>query len=190
LGDSSYERFAYAGKLLHRRLVALGAEPILEATYGDERAPDGMEQAFVPWLESLMEGVIPHLLPVPRHVDTERTDLAEPIYRISFLDDEAVPNQLERLSLDEEGRPKRNGGPNGDAEGVQGSIAPVRVEDAIHGQAHEMLKPDDWVWATLKRKERVTTQGWWQDVRQLELELEDSTAYVHLHATCKASMLT
>lgn len=149
-----------------------------------------MEQAFVPWLESLMEGVIPHLLPVPRHANTERTDLSEPIYRMSLLDDETHPTQLARLSLDEEGRPKRNGGSNGDKEGVEGSIAPVRVEDATRGQAHEVLKPDDWVWATLQRKERVTAEGWWQDVRELELELEDSTEYVVLNSTCFGTMLT
>lgn len=41
LGDSSYERFCYAGKMLARRLEGLGAEALAEPMWGDERAPDG-----------------------------------------------------------------------------------------------------------------------------------------------------
>ena len=41
LGDSSYERFCYAGKMLARRLEALGASKLGEPMWGDERAPDG-----------------------------------------------------------------------------------------------------------------------------------------------------
>lgn len=41
LGDSSYERFCYAGKILGRRLEGLGAEALGEPMWGDERAPDG-----------------------------------------------------------------------------------------------------------------------------------------------------
>lgn len=37
LGDSSYERFCWAGKKLHRRLIALGAHDILERTDADEQ---------------------------------------------------------------------------------------------------------------------------------------------------------
>lgn len=41
LGDSSYERFCYAGKMLARRMNSLGADPLVEPAWGDERAPDG-----------------------------------------------------------------------------------------------------------------------------------------------------
>jgi hypothetical protein len=41
LGDSSYEKFCYAGKMLGRRLVGLGAEMLGEPMWGDERAPNG-----------------------------------------------------------------------------------------------------------------------------------------------------
>ena len=41
LGDSSYEKFCYAGKMLGRRLAGLGAEMLGEPMWGDERAPNG-----------------------------------------------------------------------------------------------------------------------------------------------------
>jgi sulfite reductase alpha subunit-like flavoprotein len=41
LGDSSYEKFNYAGKMLGRRMESLGARWIGEGGWGDERAPDG-----------------------------------------------------------------------------------------------------------------------------------------------------
>jgi sulfite reductase alpha subunit-like flavoprotein len=41
LGDSSYEKFCYAGKMLGRRLSGLGAEMLGEPMWGDERAPNG-----------------------------------------------------------------------------------------------------------------------------------------------------
>lgn len=37
LGDSSYERFCWAGKKLHRRLKALGAHDIIERVDADEQ---------------------------------------------------------------------------------------------------------------------------------------------------------
>lgn len=41
LGDSSYERFCFAGKMLARRMGSLGAQCLVEPAWGDERAPDG-----------------------------------------------------------------------------------------------------------------------------------------------------
>ena len=41
LGDTSYERFCFAGKMLARRLEGLGAKKMGEPAWGDERAPDG-----------------------------------------------------------------------------------------------------------------------------------------------------
>lgn len=41
LGDSGYEKFCYAGKILARRLAGLGAVQVNEPAWGDERAPDG-----------------------------------------------------------------------------------------------------------------------------------------------------
>ena len=41
LGDSAYEQFCWAAKMLRRRLVALGALEIVDMGLGDEQAPLG-----------------------------------------------------------------------------------------------------------------------------------------------------
>lgn len=160
-------------------MVALGAEPILEATYGDERAPDGLEQSLVPWLESLIEGVIPHLQPVDGARETDRTELADPIYRVEFLHETEL-SRIEDLRLDEEEQYKRDDKAaeslvNGHLHGKNGDARNAAGPPLFGGsdKSHQVWKPDDWGWATLWRKDRVTKKDWWQDVREIELELED-----------------
>ena len=46
LGDSSYEKFCYAGKMLARRMDGLSAVKLGEPAWGDERAPDGSVFGF------------------------------------------------------------------------------------------------------------------------------------------------
>jgi sulfite reductase alpha subunit-like flavoprotein len=68
---------------------------------------------------------------------------------------------------------------NGTDSAVPPQAAPPTKKDEANGQAIELLKPRDWAWATLVKNDKVTAQDWWQDVREIELELEDSgnTAY-------------
>eukprot|EP00775_Hariotina_reticulata_P011858 gene11858-12002_t len=53
LGDSGYVKFNVAAKKLDRRLVALGAKPLLERGLGDDQHPSGYESALDPWLQQL-----------------------------------------------------------------------------------------------------------------------------------------
>lgn len=54
--------------------------------------------------------------------------------------------------------------------------APPRQADEANGHELELLKPHDWSWARLVRNTRITAKDWWQDVREIELEFEDSEA--------------
>lgn len=47
--------------------------------------------------------------------------------------------------------------------------APTRSKDP----GGDGSKPSDWVWARLTQNRRVTSEDWWQNVREIELELED-----------------
>ncbi|SRR5258708_33630286 len=47
LGDSSYERFCWASKKLHRRLLSLGACPILPRADADEQHYLGFVSFFI-----------------------------------------------------------------------------------------------------------------------------------------------
>lgn len=41
----------------------------------------------------------------------------------------------------------------------------------------DVLQPG-WTWTTLKKNKRVTAEGWFQDVREIDLELEQPVEYV------------
>lgn len=58
--------------------------------------------------------------------------------------------------------------------------APPTNADEANGREPELLKPHDWTWATLTRNTRITAKDWWQDVREIELGLEDSEAGTYL----------
>lgn len=169
LGDTSYDKYNYAGKLLHRRMLALGATPLLEPAYGDERAPDGIEEALVPWLENIVDVMSEWLEVVPGKAELGSYDLDDPIYSIEWEESEdpaRVTNGVEHLSLNGHDTPEQAQG--------HSAAAPGRQEDVKRGTASAHSKPKDWVWARLTRNERVTAADWYQDVREIELEFEDT----------------
>ncbi|XP_006659755.1 NADPH-dependent diflavin oxidoreductase 1 [Oryza brachyantha] len=77
LGDSGYQKYNFAAKKLDRRLLHLGAEPIIQVGLGDDQHPSGYEGALDPWLLSLWESLnqtTPLLL--PRMSDIINPDLS------------------------------------------------------------------------------------------------------------------
>uniref|UniRef100_A0A0D9V5B4 NADPH-dependent FMN and FAD-containing oxidoreductase n=1 Tax=Leersia perrieri TaxID=77586 RepID=A0A0D9V5B4_9ORYZ len=77
LGDSGYQKYNFAGKKLDRRLLQLGAEPIIQVGLGDDQHPSGYEGTLDPWLLSLWETlnqITPSLL--PRMSDIINPDLS------------------------------------------------------------------------------------------------------------------
>ncbi|CAK1594712.1 unnamed protein product [Parnassius mnemosyne] len=53
LGDSSYEKFNFAGKKLHKRLKQLGATPLLDIGLCDYQHDLGHDAVLTPWLDQL-----------------------------------------------------------------------------------------------------------------------------------------
>ncbi|XP_054582746.1 NADPH-dependent diflavin oxidoreductase 1 isoform X2 [Eptesicus fuscus] len=64
LGDSSYAKFNFVAKKLHRRLLQLGGAALLPVCLGDDQHELGPDGAIDPWLHSLWEKVL-GLHPVP-----------------------------------------------------------------------------------------------------------------------------
>ncbi|XP_042820314.1 NADPH-dependent diflavin oxidoreductase 1 isoform X4 [Panthera tigris] len=64
LGDSSYAKFNFVAKKLHRRLLQLGGSALLPACLGDDQHELGPDAAIDPWLHDLWEKVL-GLYPVP-----------------------------------------------------------------------------------------------------------------------------
>lgn len=53
VGDSGYAEFNYAAKKVHRRLLQLGAVPLVPPVWCDEQHPYGLEGDLDPWLDAL-----------------------------------------------------------------------------------------------------------------------------------------
>lgn len=88
LGDSTYLKFNWAVKKLHKRVLQLGGREVCLRGEGDEQHPEGIDSTFLPWLKALFErllvmwplpeGVqrIPDHIPLPREYVLE-FDLSE-----------------------------------------------------------------------------------------------------------------
>jgi sulfite reductase alpha subunit-like flavoprotein len=123
----------------------------------------------MPWLQRTLDAIVPYL-PGPSTLPLASTALPPPIYALEPAGRE-LESGLAGLSLD---APKKN---NGNGTPVAANRAPA------------VYAPKGWKWATLVQSRRVTAKGWWQDVREFELELDDHTPYATgsvavLHPRC------
>lgn len=68
LGDSSYAKFNFAAKKLNKRLLHLGAQPIVPLGLGDDQHDLGYDAVVDPWLESLRRALL-MIYPLPKGVE-------------------------------------------------------------------------------------------------------------------------
>eukprot|EP00897_Mesotaenium_endlicherianum_P010395 jgi/Mesen1/9384/ME000610S08681 len=64
LGDSGYPKYNVAAKKLDRRMIDLGASPLMPRGLGDDQHPSGYEASLDPWLASLWSVLRGHV-PLP-----------------------------------------------------------------------------------------------------------------------------
>ena len=84
LGDSSYQKFNYAGKRLHNLLKHLGGNAILDMCSGDDQHDLGPDFAVDPWLKQLWEK-LSQLYPMPEGVEPISASLLPPSrYKVCF----------------------------------------------------------------------------------------------------------
>lgn len=109
------------------------------------------------------------LLPTVEPDFTPRSvlDIPSPLYK---MEPTALNGIFEKLRLHSNGT---------DTEAPPQS-APPRHADEANGSELELLKPHDWTWARLAKNTRITANDWWQDVREIELDLEDAQAARYL----------
>lgn len=77
LGDSSYQKFNFAAKKLHKRLLQLGAKAILHAALGDEQHDMGQDAAVNPWLEEFWQKTL-QMFPLPQGMQPLSPDFMPP----------------------------------------------------------------------------------------------------------------
>eukprot|EP01130_Rhizamoeba_saxonica_P000422 TRINITY_DN1037_c0_g1_i1.p1 TRINITY_DN1037_c0_g1~~TRINITY_DN1037_c0_g1_i1.p1 ORF type:complete len:178 (-),score=34.00 TRINITY_DN1037_c0_g1_i1:40-573(-) len=68
LGDSTYAKYNFAGKMLYKRVENIGAIPLCERGDGDDQHPCGLYGDFFPWCEMLFETLMT-MYPLPPGTD-------------------------------------------------------------------------------------------------------------------------
>ncbi|CAG2162563.1 unnamed protein product [Oppiella nova] len=86
-GDSSYERFNFVAKKLHKRVLALGAKPFMDLVLGDEQHDCGPNAVIDPWLQVFWSRVCELLSLSPDLSQIQDSDqLFSPSFKVNFVD--------------------------------------------------------------------------------------------------------
>ncbi|ERS96763.1 hypothetical protein HMPREF1624_06972 [Sporothrix schenckii ATCC 58251] len=145
LGDSSYHKYNWASRLLHSRLLRLGAKETFARGEADERHDDGIDSIYQPWLKDLREFLTatyplpPSVQPIPEE------EPLPPRYTLSV-----------RLS------------------GAKGAPMQEQADEARSSPDFPppLLLPHPNVnSAVVVSNKRVTPSDHWQDVRLIELDV-------------------
>ncbi|KAM5145411.1 NADPH-dependent diflavin oxidoreductase 1 [Mantella aurantiaca] len=90
LGDSSYPKFNFIAKKLHKRLLQLGANPVLSPALGDDQHDLGPDAVVDPWLRNLWNKVL-SLHPLPPGLSIISEDIRlPPKFILRFVDQEVA----------------------------------------------------------------------------------------------------
>ncbi|XP_078498271.1 NADPH-dependent diflavin oxidoreductase 1 [Lissotriton helveticus] len=90
LGDSSYPKFNFIAKKLHKRLLQLGATPVLPAALGDDQHDLGPDAIIDPWLQDLWQKAL-SLYPLSPGLTIIPNDVTlPPKYTFQYLDEASL----------------------------------------------------------------------------------------------------
>ncbi|KAJ3016453.1 NADPH-dependent diflavin oxidoreductase 1 [Thoreauomyces humboldtii] len=153
LGDSSYPKFNFPAKKLHKRLVAgLGAQAVLERGDGDDQHYLGVDGALDPWMEELW-AKLSILWPLPAGKDIISADI--------------VPTPTYDLIFD-------NGSIDADGDLMDG----LSFEALDLQKTAPSVKTIARAVATVQCNQRLTAPDHSQDVRHFELAVDGSQPYI------------
>ncbi|KZF22812.1 riboflavin synthase domain-like protein [Xylona heveae TC161] len=160
LGDSSYPKFNWAVRKLHKRFLQLGANEIYPRGEADERHPEGLDGCILPWAIDLKK----HLLeryPLPKGVHSIPDDvLLQPKWTLEFVN---LPEGGKASEIE----------PN-----IKPAAQPAEPIETNRLPDPAILPIPNTLTATLSRNERVTPSNHWQDVRHLTLTTSAKLDYL------------
>ncbi|XP_052788058.1 NADPH-dependent diflavin oxidoreductase 1-like [Mya arenaria] len=144
LGDSSYPKFNFVGKKLHRRLEQLGSSGLVNIGLADDQHDLGADAVVYPWMEGLFTRLL-SLYPLPPGLDIVPADVRPPArFRVQFLTENGE-NQASENSEHDQSHPD--------------------VPGWFPGQPFP---------ARLLANERVTARDHFQDTRLIRLNISGS----------------
>lgn len=172
LGDTSYDKFCWPAKKLCRRLENLGGQMFMERGEGDEQDRAGIDGALDPWMDDLVEALGG---PPPSNAKAGPSFPPPPARaRVTAVDDV----KLKRKISSESALKKKA---SSDSVGLKAKPSSERLSAG-------RKDPEQWRWpvadvpgyyeATLSANERITAEGWNQDVRHFEFDFDDDIQYV------------
>ncbi|GAB7346013.1 hypothetical protein MBLNU457_4785t1 [Dothideomycetes sp. NU457] len=152
LGDSSYPRYNVAHRMLHGRMLQLGAQLFCQRGEGNEQHPEGHSAGFREWIVDLKDSLLQHFpLPDGTEVIAEGTFI-EPKWKLEQVQDEQIASV------------------NGSTNGHQ-----TRDLDAVPDDSLIPIK--DSITATLVGNPRITPNDHFQDVRLMDFQFPQPQNY-------------
>jgi sulfite reductase alpha subunit-like flavoprotein len=142
-GDSSYERYNFAAKKVFKRLVQLGGVPMVPRGDGDDAHDAGLDGAFVPFLQELVPALDALGLRPEGEAPLTWEEVNAPAYRVSVVPAAEVDEALARAA----------------DEALAGTANSWPFGTGIGGTAR------------IVHNERLTTPGWRQDVRRVDVDV-------------------
>lgn len=150
LGDSSYAQYNVAHRMLHGRLVQLGAKAFCERGEGNEQHPEGHSAGFREWIVKVKQ-TLSEVFPLPNGLEPLPDDFfIEPKWKLTTA---ASEKQL-----------------NGDSKPTNGS-AHYKVPSSA------LLPLKDSYTAKIEKNDRITAEDHFQDVRLLDLRVQEDVPY-------------
>lgn len=98
LGDSSYPKFNFVAKKLHKRLLQLGASMLTPVGLADDQHDLGQDAVIDPWLTSFWEKVLSLFPSLSSVVPLREDEPLPPTYSFHFLDGKSEKTH-DRLSI-------------------------------------------------------------------------------------------
>ncbi|XP_021269649.1 NADPH-dependent diflavin oxidoreductase 1 isoform X2 [Numida meleagris] len=90
LGDSSYPKFNFIAKKLHKRVLQLGGNPLLPVALGDDQHDLGPDAVVDPWLLALWDKILA-LYPLPPGLEVISPDVRLPArYTLHYLAEDSL----------------------------------------------------------------------------------------------------
>ena len=100
LGDSTYLKFNWAVKKLHKRVLQLGGREACLRGEGDEQHPEGIDSTFLPWSKVLFEKLL-EMWPLPEGIQRISDDIPLPReYILEFDHSETMNKSMMGLPTD------------------------------------------------------------------------------------------
>jgi sulfite reductase alpha subunit-like flavoprotein len=86
LGDSTYQKFNFVGKRLHKRLLQLGSSSLLPVCLCDDQHDLGIAGALSPWMDTFWPK-IDEIFPLPLNLRTAITEAKKTRWNVITMKD-------------------------------------------------------------------------------------------------------